>query len=199
MKMFKDDYLEKLKEYLGKDIKILNSDSEVKVYVDAEIQYFLRKKEQQYVLYMQERGRETEEKIYRTEIEMKRKFALLMKNVFGKGIEYPFAEKFRNVERISILEEIMELYTDQNLYSVNNLKEDKINISQNENGLYNIFFLDRNGNEYKLEQDRKAPFVFKRFYNEVVYYGETLRQIEEYEKVFEDKLDYDMKIELLGY
>lgn len=98
--MFKDDYLEKLKEYLGKDIKILNSDSEVKVYVDAEIQYFLRKKEQQYVLYMQERGRETEEKIYRTEIEMRRKFALLMKNVFGKGIEYPFAEKFRNVETV---------------------------------------------------------------------------------------------------
>lgn len=93
----------------------------------------------------------------------------------------------------------MEQYTDQNLYSVNNLKEDKININENENGLYNIFFLDKNGNVYILEKDRKAPFVFKRFYNEVVYYGETVRQIEEYENVFEDKLDYDMKIELLGY
>lgn len=197
--MFKDNYLEKLKEYLGKDIKILDNESEVKVYVDAEIQYFLRKKEQQYILYMQERGRETEEKIYRTEIEMRRRFALLMKNVFGKGMKYPFAEKFRNVESISALEELMEQYTEQNLYSVNNLKEDKINISENENGLYNIFFLDKNGNVYIMEKDRKAPFVFKRFYNEVVYYGETLRQIEEYERIFEDKLDYNMKIELLGY
>lgn len=197
--MFKDNYLEKLKEYLGKDIKILNSEFEIRVYVDAEIQYFLRKKEQQYVLYMQERGSETEERVYRTENEMRRKFALLMKNVFGKGMEYPFAEKFRNVESISVLEEVMERYTDQNLYSMNNLKEDKINIIENENGLYNISFLDKNGNIYILEKERKAPFVFKRFYNEVVYYGETLRQIEEYEKVFEDKLDYNMKIELLGY
>ena len=197
--MFKDNYIEKLKEYLGKDIKIWDNESEVKVYVDVEIQYFLRKKEQQYILYMQERGRETEEKIYRTEIEMRRRFALLMKNVFSKEMEYPFTEKFRNVESISVLEELMERYTDQKLYSVNHLKEDKINISENENGLYNIFFLDKNGNVYIMEKDRKAPFVFKRFYNEVVYYGETLRQIEEYENIFEDKIDYNVKIELLGY
>ena len=43
------------------------------------------------------------------------------------------------------------------------------------------------------------PFVFKRFYNEVTYYGETMRQIREYEEVFEDKLEDDVKIQLLGY
>ena len=41
--------------------------------------------------------------------------------------------------------------------------------------------------------------MFKRFYNEVTYYGETMRQIREYEKVFEDKLEDDAKIQLLGY
>ena len=40
MQMFKDNYLEKLKKYIGKDIKVLDTESEVKVYVDAEIQYF---------------------------------------------------------------------------------------------------------------------------------------------------------------
>lgn len=199
MQMFKDNYLEKLKKYIGKDIKVLDTESEVQIYVDAEIQYFLRKKEQQYVLVMQERGRETEERTYRNEIEMRRNFALLMKNVFTKGIEYRFAEKFRNVENITVLKELMRQYTNENLYAVNDLKEDKININENENGLYNILFLDKNGNRYILEQNRKAPFVLKRFYNEVVYYGETLKQIQEYEKVFEDKLDYNMKIEMLGY
>ena len=38
-----------------------------------------------------------------------------------------------------------------------------------------------------------------RFYNEVTYYGETLRQIREYGEVFEDKLEDDVKIQLLGY
>ena len=32
-----------------------------------------------------------------------------------------------------------------------------------------------------------------------LYYGETLRQIREYEEVFEDKLEDDVKIQLLGY
>ena len=41
--------------------------------------------------------------------------------------------------------------------------------------------------------------MFKRFYNEVTYYGETMRQIREYEEVFEDKLEDDAKIQLLGY
>ena len=51
---------------------------------------------------------------------------------------------------------------------------------------------------YKLEQETENPFVFKRFYNEVTYYGETMRQIREYEEVFEDKLEDDVKIQLLG-
>ena len=33
----------------------------------------------------------------------------------------------------------------------------------------------------------------------LTYYGETMRQIREYEEVFEDKLEDDVKIQLLGY
>ena len=44
--MFNRDYLEKLKQYVGKDIQLVESDNEVHIYLDSEIQYFLRKKEQ---------------------------------------------------------------------------------------------------------------------------------------------------------
>jgi len=44
-----------------------------------------------------------------------------------------------------------------------------------------------------------VPFVFERFYTKVVFFGEMIERIREYELIFEDKLDYDVKIQLLGY
>ena len=64
--MFNRDYLEKLKQYVGKDIQLVESDNEVHIYLDSEIQYFLRKKEQKYILYVSERRKGTEEKIYKS-------------------------------------------------------------------------------------------------------------------------------------
>ena len=99
-----------------------------------------------------------------------------------------------------VLEELlMQQYADEKTYSINDPKEERINILKSEDGQYSIFFLDKNGKKYILEQETENPFVFKRFYNEVTYYGETMRQIREYEKVFEDKLEDDAKIQLLGY
>ena len=92
--MFNRDYLEKLKQYVGKDIQLVESDNEVHIYLDSEIQYFLRKKEQKYILYVSERGKETEEKIYTSEVDMKRNFALWLKSNFSENIKYPFSEPY---------------------------------------------------------------------------------------------------------
>ena len=89
--MFNRDYLEKLKQYVGKDIQLVESDNEVHIYLDSEIQYFLRKKEQKYILYVSERGKETEEKRYTSEVDMKRNFALWVKSNFSENIKYPFS------------------------------------------------------------------------------------------------------------
>lgn len=88
--MFNRDYLEKLKQYVGKDIQLVESDNEVHIYLDSEIQYFLRKKEQKYILYVSERGKETEEKRYTSEVDMKRNFALWVKSNFSENIKYPY-------------------------------------------------------------------------------------------------------------
>lgn len=197
--MFSKDYLEKLKEYLGRDIHISDEENEVRIYADEEIQYFLRKREQEYVLYMQERANITKEKEYKSETELSREFALWMKNIFSENIKYPFSCKFEDVKNETELENLMCRHTDNRWYSINSLQKEKINLEQKEDGLYCIFFLDRKGNKYVLEQGEESPFVFKRFYNEVVYYGETLEQIQEYERIFKDKLDCSEKIKLLGY
>lgn len=197
--MFNRDYLEKLKLYVGKDIQLVESDNEVHIYLDSEIQYFLRKKEQKYILYVSERGKETEEKRYTSEVDMKRNFALWVKSNFSENIKYPFSGKFREVTSVEELRILMQQYADEKTYSINDPKEERINILKSEDGQYSIFFLDKNGKKYILEQETENPFVFKRFYNEVTYYGETMRQIREYEEVFEDKLEDDVKIQLLGY
>ena len=161
--------------------------------------HFLRKKEQKYILYVSERGKETEEKRYTSEVDMKRNFALWVKSNFSENIKYPFSGKFREVISVEELRILMQQYADEKTYSINDPKEERINILKSEDGQYSIFFLDKNGKKYILEQETENPFVFKRFYNEVTYYGETMRQIREYEEVFEDKLEDDVKIQLLGY
>lgn len=137
--MLDRSYLEKLKVYLGKDVNISDNDNEIRVYVNAEIQYFLRKNGQRYILYMQERGKEIEEKEYMSEVEMKRNFAIWMKNIFSEDIKYPFSSKFREVRNVSELKNLMHQYANERLYSVNDLAEEKINIEQNESGLFSIF------------------------------------------------------------
>ena len=77
--MFNRDYLEKLKQYVGKDIQLVESDNEVHIYLDSEIQYFLRKKEQKYILYVSERGKETEEKKIYIRSGYEKKFCIMGK------------------------------------------------------------------------------------------------------------------------
>ena len=144
--MFNRDYLEKLKQYVGKDIQLVESDNEVHIYLDSEIQYFLRKKEQKYILYVSERGKETEEKRYTSEVDMKRNFALWVKSNFSENIKYPFSGKFREVTSVEELRILMQQYADEKTYSINDPKEEKINILKSEDGQYSIFFLDKNGN-----------------------------------------------------
>ena len=110
--MFNRDYLEKLKQYVGKDIQLVESDNEVHIYLDSEIQYFLRKKEQKYILYVSERGKETEEKIYTSEVDMKRNFALWLKSNFSENIKYLFSGKFREVTSVEELRILMQQYAD---------------------------------------------------------------------------------------
>ena len=77
--------------------------------------------------------------------------------------------------------------------------EDKINILKDEAGVYNILFINRNGKKYLIERDRKVPDIFEKFYREVLYYRDIMKQIVEYEKVFNDKIEYKTKIRMLGY
>lgn len=193
------DYIAKLKCYIGSDVKIVNRENEVVIDLDVESKCWLRKSGQQSILYMSERGSETEERVYDSKQEMERNFALWLKNIFSEDIKYPYSKEFSEVFTIEEVKTLMNKYADSEFYSIDVLKKQKVNLKKNKDGYYEIFFLDKYDRKYILEENSEIPFVFKRFYNEVVYFQKTLEQLREYEQIFSDKLENDEIIQLLGY
>lgn len=197
-KMMSRNYIECLKIYLGTKTNIVFDEQTIKVYIDCEIQSVLKEDDSNYILFIVERGNKRKIKEYKSEIEAKRNFAIYVRRMLNDN-ESNVASEFNGIKDTSELRNKMIKLTDEKWYSINNLVEDKINILKDEEGVYNIFFIDRNGEKYLIERDRKVPDIFGKFYREVLYYRDIMKQIAEYEKVFNDKIEYKTKIRMLGY
>ena len=196
--MISRNYIECLKIYLGTKTNIVFDEQSIKVYIDCEIQSVLKEDDSNYILFIVERGNKRKIKEYKSEIEAKRNFAIYVRRMLNDN-ESTVASEFNGIKDTSELRNKMIKLTDEKWYSINNLVEDKINILKDEEGVYNIFFIDRNGEKYLIERDRKVPDIFGKFYREVLYYRDIMKQIAEYEKVFNDKIEYKTKIRMLGY
>lgn len=197
-KMMSRNYIECLKIYLGTKTNIVFDEQTIKVYIDCEIQSVLKEDDSNYILFIVERGNKRKIKEYKSEIEAKRNFAIYVRRMLNDN-ESTVASEFNGIKDTSELRNKMIKLTDEKWYSINNLVEDKINILKDEAGVYNILFINRNGKKYLIERDRKVPDIFEKFYKEVLYYRDIMKQIVEYEKVFNDKIEYKTKIRMLGY
>ena len=186
-KMISRNYIECLKIYLG-----------TKTNIDCEIQSVLKEDDSNYILFIVERGNKRKIKEYKSEIEAKRNFAIYVRRMLNDN-ESTVASEFNGIKDTLELRSKMIKLTDEKWYSINNLVEDKINILKDEAGVYNILFINRNGKKYLIERDRKVPDIFEKFYREVLYYRDIMKQIVEYEKVFNDKIEYKTKIRMFGY
>ena len=197
-KMISRNYIECLKIYLGTKTNIVFDEQTIKVYIDCEIQSVLKEDDSNYILFIVERGNKRKIKEYKSEIEAKRNFAIYVRRMLNDN-ESTVASEFNGIKDTLELRSKMIKLTDEKWYSINNLVEDKINILKDEAVVYNILFINRNGKKYLIERDRKVPDIFEKFYREVLYYRDIMKQIVEYEKVFNDKIEYKTKIRMLGY
>lgn len=78
--MLDEKYLRNLTKYLGEEPYVCRSNNEIKINVDLVTNYILRKKEKGFSLIVEERGVESYEQFYKTDIsEMKCSLALLLK------------------------------------------------------------------------------------------------------------------------
>ena len=183
---------------MGTKTNIVYDEQTIKVYIDCEIQSVLKEDDSNYILFIVERGNKRKIKEYKSEIEAKRNFAIYVRRMLNDN-ESTVASEFNGIKDTLELRSKMIKLTDEKWYSINNLVEDKINILKDEAGVYNILFINRNGKKYLIERDRKVPDIFEKFYREVLYYRDIMKQIVEYEKVFNDKIEYKTKIRMLGY
>lgn len=197
-KMMSRNYIECLKIYLGTKTNIVFDEQTIKVYIDCEIQSVLKEDDSNYILFIVERGNKRKIKEYKSEIEAKRNFAIYVRRMLNDN-ESTVASEFNGIKDTLELRSKMIKLTDEKWYSINNLVEDKINILKDEAGVYNILFINRNGKKYLIERDRKVPDIFEKLYREVLYYRDIMKQIVEYEKVFNDKIEYKTKIRMFGY
>lgn len=197
--MFNNNFMLKLVEYLGGEIRYSINENDIEIYVDAEIQYKLRKLDEHYTLFMIERGIETKIDDFYSEIETRRIFPIYMKGLIGAKVEYPHVKEFEQLTNINQLKEFMIQFTNGNLFSINQIVANNVILTNKTYDSYDLIFVDKNFQKYYIEQNEKAPFIFKRFYMEVVCYSEMLKRFEEYESYFEDLLDYECKLKMLNY
>ena len=197
--MFNKDFMLKFTEYLGDKIRYSINENDMEIYLDAEIQYMLRKSDEHYTLSMIERGIETKIYDFYSEIEAQRIFSISMKGLIETSVEYPHTKEFEQLTNINNLNECMKQFTNCELFSTNQIVEDNVVLINTTGDLYDLLFVDRDLQKYYIEQNEKAPFIFKRFYMEVVYYSEMLKRFKEYESYFEDSLDYECKLKMLSY
>lgn len=189
--MLDEKYIQNLTRYLGKKVSMdMISSNEIKIFIDWEINYILRKKENGFFLMLEERGVERSEQLYANNIlEMKRKLALFLK-------EEKLYGKLREFEGICELDTLIKLaceYLDGRFYSINEEQADKIILKQIDATKYDLYIMNSAGEKRYIEREASAPDIFRRFYCEVDYLMCRKKKIDEYERVFGERLSYDEK------
>ncbi len=192
-------YMNKLSEYVGKKIDCSIDEKKIEIFADAEIYYILDKRNTQYILSMSEKGVETKLTEFYSSEEMQRSFPFWMRGLLGNSVDYSDVSKFEDVDDLEVLERLLKQYTHCNLYSINQMSVDKIVLNLIEGDNYEVAFVDKTQKKHLIEQRGKAPFIFERFYTEIVHYREMLKRLEKYTSIFGDKLSYENKLQLLGY
>lgn len=184
-----DIYFEKLEKYVGKELNIFKEKNEIEFYADVEIQYILEEKDKIYSFYIVERGKRSKLAEYFSEKEMKQELALTIKGLFGEKIDYNILEKCRNIKNLEEGKKLMDMYVESEYYSIMNPEAMKINLENGEEEYrYSIYFLNNNEKKY-IEKNIDVSFAFFRFCNEARSLKRSLKNMKEYEIIFEDKIE----------
>ena len=124
-----------------------------------------------------------------SENDLKRNLALRLRKILGKGFDYKYTSMFRKAVNIDMVKRLMSLYCNSDYYSINLPIKGKINLESEKNEEYSVYYIDFNGNRHYMVDSKNASFAFARFYNEVTYLDETIKQINEYSRIFGDEIN----------
>lgn len=143
--MFDNEYIVSLKRFLS-NVEIVSIKNKLQAYDNVDMIYILEKREDEYVISLNERGNILEYCKIRNKDLAQRYFAIFVK----RGVtdfEFPLMTLINDIEDIEIFKEYLTREKLDDFYSVDSRVKGKINFSSE---LNKIYYIDASDNEYNL-------------------------------------------------
>lgn len=145
MIMFDNEYIVSLKRFIG-NIEIVLRNNKLQAYDNVDMIYILEKREDEFVISLNERGNILEYCKIRNKDLAQLYFAIFVK----RGVtdfEFPLLTLINHIEDIEVLKEYLTREQLDNFYSIDSRTKEKINFSSE---LNKIYYIDASDNEYNL-------------------------------------------------
>ena len=188
--MFDNEYIVSLKRFI-RNVEIVSINNKLQAYDNVDIIYILEKREDEFVISLNERGVSLEFCKIRNKELAQIYFAIFVK----RGVtdfEFPLMTLINDIEDIEILKEYLTREKLDSFYSVDSRIKGKINFCSE---LNKIYYVDASDNEYSLFYPPNR--IFQTFYASIV----KLKTIKEWMIQLNDAdgLGEQYEATLLGY
>lgn len=143
--MFDNEYIVSLKKFL-RNVEIVSINNKLQAYDNVDMIYILEKREDKFVISLNERGNILDYCKIRNKELAQLYFAIFVK----RGVtdfEFPMMTLINDIEEIEVLKEYLIREQLDNFYSIDSRNKEKINFSSE---LNKIYYVDASDNEYNL-------------------------------------------------
>ena len=188
------EYIGQLEQYIGTNLKYEIINHLIKMYIDNEIYFTFNSINLN--IYLYERDIKIELAHFETEKLVKANFAMLIRNSLKNGNNYINPEEIEKCSNLEELKRICKIHLNEQYYSIGSVQAGKVSIILD--GEYEILLGTANKN-YSIERDSDTEYIFSRFYNEVSYYVSFLKNLKDYEVIFNENFSEEEIMKLGGY
>lgn len=188
------EFISRLEQYIDKKLNYEITDNVVKVYVNNEIYYNFDWGHMKADMY--ERNVKTETGRWNAEKVSNVNFAMLMRTVFKNDKDNTMPHELDECDSLDKLKLVIEKYADKKYYSIGSVQLGKISIILDDD--YEILYRTDN-QKYRIDKDSDKKYIFGRFYYEVIYFSSFMKNLKDYETIFNETFSEEEIVNLIGY
>ncbi|MCQ2514049.1 MAG: hypothetical protein MJ089_03000 [Ruminococcus sp.] len=194
--MLDKNYFDLLMKYTNNKYQWKNLKEYISINIDYETEYMIYQPEpNRFRLYIRNRN-DYKDLGFFSEKNIRRIIAFKLK---CKDVYYcpEHFEEFREIKDFQTLIDKAGLYCNPEYYSINNPQINKINLYQNSDGTYDLYFMFSNGNRKYSCQSVELSDANYKLYLDTEYYERKIKILLEYSELFNDFISYEEKINLI--
>lgn len=188
-------FAKKLEQYISNTIyyEIIN-DSVIRVFVDNEIYYDFDWNQMKLSMY--EKNIKKEIDGLNSKKESRVNFAILMRHTLQDDTVDPIPVELDKCDDLDALKFIMRNYVDRKYCSVGTIETGKLSIIFDDN--YEILY-KTNTQKYCIDKASDKKYIFSRFYYEVTYYASFMKDLKDYQVIFNETFSEEEIGNILDY